>query len=170
VVVLRALLILAAVSALATLPCLVALMMSVGPPRRCYRVFSWISRRLRRSHRIHDPSLSRRERRGLARLDRCFGPELAPAASPDRLPIEKVAADLRRLRRQRTGIAQRSPVWRSAIEDAYDDRLRLACERLGIAEHLSELTGFDREIERVRLEGELEAAGIALHGYEAAAQ
>lgn len=171
---LRALVILAGVIALATLPCAVALMMSVGPPRRTAKFFGWLFRKVRRvfrrRHRIADRSLSRRERRGLARLDRCFAPELADAptksASP---PIEKVAADLRRLRRQRAGIAQRSPVWRSAIEDAYDDRLTVACQCLGITDHLAGLTGVDRDIERVRLEGELEAAGIALHGYEAAA-
>ena len=84
-------------------------------------------------------------------------------------PIEKLASDLRRLRRQRAGIAQRSPMWRAAVEDAYDDRIALACKWLGIDEHLAELTGVDREIERVRLEGELEAAGLTLHGYEAAA-
>ena len=156
---LRALLILAAVSALATLPCLVALLLSVGWPRFRSR------RRL-----MADGTISRRDRRRLARLDKCFGNEPAPQLSTDTVPIEKVAADLRRLRRQRSGIAQRSPVWRAAIEDAYDDRLRLACQRLGIAEHLPQLTGVDREIERVRLEGELQAAGIALNGYEAAAQ
>jgi hypothetical protein len=189
VAVLRALLILSAVSALATLPCLIALMISIGPraggakrsprsgdpdsepaPRRGYRVLRWVAWRLRRRPRIDDPSLTARQRRRLARLDRCFGPEPAPTVSPDTVPIERVAADLRRLRRQRAGIAQRSPVWRSAIEDAYDDRLRLACLRLGIEEHLAELTGVDREIERVRLEGELQAAGIAISGYEAAAQ
>ena len=156
---LRALLILAVVSALATLPVLITLLLSVGWPGF-----------LRRRRRLVAPggALSRRDRRRLARLDKCFGTEPAPQFSSDTLPIEKVAADLRRLRRQRAGIAQRSPVWRAAIEDAYDDRLRLACQRLGIDEHLTELSGFDREIERVRLEGELEAAGIALHGYEAA--
>ena len=159
---LRALLILAVVSALATLPCLITLLLSVGWPRFLRR----------RKRRLVAPggSLSRRQRRGLARLDKCFGAEPTPQLTPDTLPIEKVAADLRRLRRQRAGIAQRSPVWRAAIEDAYDDRLCLACERLGIDRHLTELSGFDREIERVRLEGELEAAGITLHGYEAAAQ
>ncbi|GAA0948013.1 hypothetical protein [Virgisporangium aurantiacum] len=159
--VLRALLILAVVSALATLPCLITLLLSVGWPRF-----------LRRRGRLVAPggSMNRRDRRRLARLDKCFGADPTPQLTPDTLPIEKVAADLRRLRRQRAGIAQRSPVWRAAIEDAYDDRLRLACERLGIDEHLTELSGFDREIERVRLEGELEAAGITLHGYEAAAQ
>jgi hypothetical protein len=159
VAVLRALFILAAVSALATLPCLITLLLSVGRPR-------W--RRSRASEK-NDTTLSRRDRRRLARLDKCFGSEPAPQLATDTVPIEKVAADLRRLRRQRAGIAQRSPVWRAAIDDAYDDRLCLACERLGITEHLAQLTGVDREIERVRLEGELQAAGIALHGYEAAA-
>lgn len=159
---LRALLILAAVSALATLPCLIALMLSVGRPR------FW-PRSLRRRRVVTDATLSRRDRRRLAKLDKCFGSEPAPQLSTDTVPIEKVAADLRRLRRQRAGIAQRSPIWRAAVEDAYDDRLCLACKRLGITEHLTQLTGVDREIERVRLEGELQAAGIALNGYEAAA-
>jgi hypothetical protein len=165
VAVLRALLILAAVSALAALPCLVLLLIS------CDDLFDSIGRRLRRrrKRRIHDPNLSRRERRRLVRLDRSFGPDLAPEADPVWPPIERVAADLRRLRRQRTGIALRSPVWFAAIEKAYDDRLRLACDRLRIDQHLDELAGVDREIERVRLEGELEAAGLTLHGYEAAA-
>lgn len=157
---LRALLILAVVSALATLPCLITLLLSVGRPRFLRR----------RRPLASDGELSRRDRRRLARLDKCFGAGPTPQLTPDTVPIEKVVADLRRLRRQRAGIAQRSPVWRAAIEDAYDDRLRLACERLGIAEHLPELSGVDREIERVRLEGELEAAGITLHGYEAASQ
>jgi hypothetical protein len=166
VAVLRALLILTAISALAALPCLVLLVIS------CDEVVDRAGRamRLRRRRRYSDPSLSRRQRRRLSRLDRCFGREPALDVDPAWPPIERVAADLRRLRRQRTGIALRSPVWFAAIEKAYDDRLRLACERLGIDQHLDELSGFDREIERVRLEGELEAAGLTLHGYEAAAQ
>ena len=46
-------------------------------------------------------------------------------------------------------------VWHSAVIEAYDDRLRAACRALGIPEHLAELTGVDREIERVRVEGVL---------------
>ncbi len=164
---LRALLILTAVAALAALPCLVLLVISCD--EMCDSIARSMRLRRKRRLRIHDPSLSRRERRRLSRLDRCFAPDLAPEADPVWPPIEKIAADLRRLRRQRTGIALRSPVWFAAIEKAYDDRLRLACERLNIAEHLAELSGFDREIERVRLEGALEAAGLILHGYEAAA-
>lgn len=166
---LRALIILAAVAALATLPCLLTLVIAGGGgPSRTVRAVKAVARRCRR-RRFADRSLTRRERRGLARLDRCFGPQEAPAATPDPLPIEKLAADIRRLRRQRAGIAQRSPVWRAAVDDAYDDRLLLACKRLEITAHLTGLTGVDREIERVRLEGELEAAGLTLHGYEAAA-
>jgi hypothetical protein len=168
VAVLRALFILAAVAALATLPCLLTLVIAGGGgPSRTVRVVKAVVRRCRRRHFV-DRSLTRRERRGLARLDRCFGPQEAPAATPDPLPIEKIAADIRRLRRQRAGIAQRSPVWRAAVDDAYDDRLLLACRRLEITAHLAELTGVDREIERVRLEGELQAVGLTLHGYEVA--
>lgn len=160
---LRALFILAAVAALATLPCLLTLVIAGGGgPSRSVRVVKAVVCRCRR-RRFADRSLTRRERRGLARLDRCFGPQEAPAQIPDPLPIEKLAADIRRLRRQRAGIAQRSPVWRAAVDDAYDDRLLLACKRLEIAAHLADLTGVDREIERVRLEGELQAAGLTLH-------
>jgi hypothetical protein len=169
VAVLRALFILAAVAALATLPCLLTLVIAGGGggPSRTVRVVKAVVRRCRRRH-IVDRTLTRRERRGLARLDRCFGPHEAQEATPDPLPIEKLAADIRRLRRQRGGIAQRSPVWRAAVDDAYDDRLLLTCKRLEITAHLTGLTGVDREIERVRLEGELEAAGLTLHGYEVA--
>jgi hypothetical protein len=168
VAVLRALFILAAVAALATLPCLLTLVIAGGGgPSRTVRVVKAVVRRFR-PRRIADRSLSRRERRGLARLDRSFGPLEAPPPSSDP-PIEKLASDIRRLRRQRAGIAQRSPMWRAAVEDAYDDRVTLACKRLGIDAHLAGLAGVDREIERVRLEGELEAAGLTLHGYEAAA-
>jgi hypothetical protein len=160
----RPLLIMVAVSAMATMPCLLLLLVSLdGVFDRAGRV----SRRLRtRWH--HAAGFTWRQRRRLARLDRTLVPAAAvevPVAWP---PIERIAMDLRRLRRQRTGIALRSPVWFAAVEKAYDDRLRLGCERLGIDEHLDELAGVDREIERVRLEGALEAAGIQLRGCETA--
>lgn len=77
-------------------------------------------------------------------------------------PIERIAADLRRLHRQRLEIATRSPVWFTAVQRAYDERLCLACRSLGIEQHLNSLEGLDREIERVRVEGELVAAGMVL--------
>ncbi|HET6212017.1 MAG TPA: hypothetical protein VFE14_03985, partial [Micromonosporaceae bacterium] len=77
-------------------------------------------------------------------------------------PIEQLAADLRRLGRQRLGIATRSTVWFTAVQRAYDDRLRLACRSLDIEQHLDELDGLDLDIERVRVEGELVIAGVSL--------
>lgn len=76
--------------------------------------------------------------------------------------IERLAAELRRLDRQRFGIATQSWVWHIAVQQAYDDRLRMASRCLGVDEHLGELTGMDLEIERLRIEGELEAAGLIL--------
>jgi hypothetical protein len=57
-------------------------------------------------------------------------------------------------------LATRNPLWHEAVRNAYDDRLRLACGCLGIQQHLTELDGLDLEIERVRVEGELRAAGL----------
>jgi hypothetical protein len=111
----------------------------------------------------------RRQRRTINRLNRALKTD--PLTSDidltefDRLSgpsIEQIAADLRRLGGQRLGVASRSAVWQSAVRDAYDDRLRLACRYLGIAEHLADLDGVDRDIERVRIEGHLQAAGLDL--------
>ena len=77
--------------------------------------------------------------------------------------IEQLAFDLRRLNRQRrSGPTQYSKVWLAAVLRAYDTRLQMACRRLGVPEHLQPLHGVDREIERVRVEGELAAAGLVL--------
>ncbi|MEV6694473.1 hypothetical protein AB0M35_23660 [Micromonospora sp. NPDC051196] len=108
-----------------------------------------------------------RERRLITRLnqavtaDELADPDTLDALDrPDRRPLEQLAADLRCLRRDRVGGA--AVVWHSSVLDAYDDRLRLACRALGITEHLAELAGIDRQIERVRIEGELDAAGLRL--------
>jgi hypothetical protein len=92
------------------------------------------------------------------------------AAEPAGPPIEQVAADLRRLGRQRLGIATRSPVWFAAVQRAYDDRLSVACRELGIEQHLADVSGVDLDIERVRVEGELQAAGMTLGDSEAGHQ
>ncbi len=78
-------------------------------------------------------------------------------------PIEWLARDLRRLDRQRRGgVTLESELWLAAVVRAYDERLCLACACLGVAENLRPLHGLDREIERVRVEGALEAAGLQL--------
>ena len=113
-----------------------------------------------------------RDRRALGRLDKALDQaQGAPAAlaaldNPSRLSIGEIAADLRRLGGQRLGVATRNPVWHAAVLRAYDDKLRLACEALEVGEHLSELDGVDLEIERVRVEGELQAVGLVLRPAE----
>lgn len=108
---------------------------------------------------VRDPEAIRQ----LQMLDRHVNalPE-APADGP--LPcIEQIAAELRRLDRQRRrGPTTQSTLWLAAVLRAYDEWLRLACRSLGVDEHLHPLEGIDREIERVRLESELQANGVPL--------
>ncbi|KXK61727.1 hypothetical protein AWW66_12030 [Micromonospora rosaria] len=111
----------------------------------------------------------RRERRTIARLDRAVGADaltrdidLRELDRADRLPLEQIAAELRNLGTHRTTAVGRAAVWKGGTVEAYDSRLRAACRALGIDEHLTELTGVDLEIERVRVEGLLHRAGIAL--------
>ncbi|MEU4565668.1 hypothetical protein [Micromonospora sp. NPDC023956] len=111
----------------------------------------------------------RRDRRTIAGLDRAVDADaltrdidLSEFDRPDRRPVEQIAADLWRLRGYRSGRGGRPTVWPVLLIEAYDDRLRSACRCLGIPEHLVELEGVDREIERVRVEGALHAAGLPL--------
>jgi len=107
----------------------------------------------------------RRDVRALRRLDRALRSD-APVPSLvtlDMPSIEQIAYDLRRLDQQRRGgPTQQSEKWRAAVLRAYDQRLCLACRCLGLAEHLEPLEGMDRELERLRVESELQAAGLAL--------
>jgi hypothetical protein len=82
--------------------------------------------------------------------------------TPDGLPaIEQVLLELRRLDQQRlSGLAQQSETWARAVVIAYDRWLQVACHYLSVAHHLSCLTDIDRDIERLRVEGELSAAGL----------
>jgi len=106
----------------------------------------------------------RRETRALRRLDRQLSGAPAghrPPAEP--LCLDEVAADLRRLGRQRRGgPTTGSAVWLNAVVRAYDDRLLIASEAYGVKHHLTELEGMDRDLERVRLEERLRAAGLPL--------
>jgi hypothetical protein len=105
------------------------------------------------------------ETRGLRELDRAMqqrddAPVLDDAPA---LTIEEIACELRRLGRQRRGgPTLESESWLAAVQQAYDDRLCLACRCVGVQQHLAPLEGIDREIERVRVEGALQAAGVTL--------
>ncbi|WIN00678.1 hypothetical protein ACTOB_000335 [Actinoplanes oblitus] len=107
------------------------------------------------------------QNRELRRLDRDMQTVdvAARMAALPAVPIEQLAFDLRRLARQRrTSPLRWSEVGMAALLQAYDARLQLACACLGVPEQLQPLKGVDREAERVRVEGRLEAAGLALRG------
>ncbi|MFG1605484.1 hypothetical protein [Actinoplanes sp. NPDC049265] len=76
--------------------------------------------------------------------------------------FDQVMAELRRLDRERLGgPAQQSEEWARAVVSAYDRWLQVACTYMSVSHHLSCLTdSMDREIERLRVEAELIAAGL----------
>lgn len=78
-------------------------------------------------------------------------------------PLQKVVADLRRLRREMRGTPQRTQVRRIALLAAYDDALLEVCAIAGLdAPPLATATGSDRAFARLLTEAALEQAGIAL--------
>jgi hypothetical protein len=77
------------------------------------------------------------------------------------VPLERLAADLRRLREVVRADAHRSAAQQLGNRLAYDQVLMQACSMLEIEHELSEeTTGFERDIERLRVEAELERAGV----------
>jgi hypothetical protein len=78
-------------------------------------------------------------------------------------PVEQLAADLRRLRVAVTTDQRRSATHQLANRVAYDQLLMQACQMLNVPHELGKNTaGPERDIERIRLEAELERAGIVL--------
>lgn len=79
------------------------------------------------------------------------------------IPIERLAADLRRLRRIVASDASSSAAHQLGNRMAYDRVLIESCEMLGIEHELDRNTaGHHRDIERLRVEAELEGAGLVL--------
>ncbi|MFI6762755.1 hypothetical protein ACIBF5_26845 [Micromonospora sp. NPDC050417] len=156
--VMHALVLALALLALVCIPALVAAMICADELVH-WLAAEWDARRVRR-----------REQRALDHLERALHAETgfggfdpAELDRPGGPAIEQIAADLRRLGGERLGPWQSSRSGHGDLLRAYDERLRLASRYLGVAEHLADLDGVDREIERVRVEGELEAAGLMLH-------
>jgi hypothetical protein len=87
-----------------------------------------------------------------------------PPPSAAGMPIERIAADLRRIRPQALRPASGTPFTRrQAVVAAYDDALLDACRALGVSTELDRITdAFERESERLRAEHELEKAGVDL--------
>jgi hypothetical protein len=79
------------------------------------------------------------------------------------VPLEQVAANLRRLRGVLTVDAHRSVVHQIGSRVAYDQVLIQASEMLQIEHDLAKRSaGMERNIERLRVEAELERAGVVL--------
>lgn len=96
---------------------------------------------------------------GLGRRWHLAGPEVPLPEGP---PIERIAADLRRIR----GQVRRPPPGAAAARrrgwlEAYDDVLVDACHALGLEQRLHELPeGPERDFERERVERLLARAGV----------
>ena len=77
-------------------------------------------------------------------------------------PVEQIAADLRRLAASVRDLPRgTSRARQRGVLMAYDDVLVAATRALGVPQALDTLPpGFDRDIERARVEGALEAAGL----------
>ncbi|MGY1751880.1 hypothetical protein [Blastococcus sp. SYSU D01042] len=84
----------------------------------------------------------------------------------DRRPLQLVAADVRRLRRQLTMVPAGAPMARRrALQAAFDDVLTEAAAMLAVEHALAtEPAGRARDAERLRLLAALEAAGLAVEG------
>lgn len=77
------------------------------------------------------------------------------------VPIEQLAADLRRLRAAVSHDQRRSAAHQLGNRLAYDRVLIQVCGMLDIEHDLDrELAGLEQDIERLRVEAELERAGI----------
>jgi hypothetical protein len=79
------------------------------------------------------------------------------------VPIEQVAANLRRLRRAVATDANRSAAHQMGNRLAYDRVLVQACAMLDVEHDLcKDSSGLERDIERFRVEAELERAGVVI--------
>jgi hypothetical protein len=89
-------------------------------------------------------------------------PATPPVASG--MPIERIAADLRRIRPQARRQQAGTPmVRRRAILAAYDEALLEACRALDVPTDLDRIVdALERESERLRTESELQRAGVDL--------
>lgn len=83
---------------------------------------------------------------------------------PRHPPVERLAADLRRVRRDLVRLRPDAPVVRRrATNQAYDALLAQACEAVDVSHRLAEVPeGLEREVERLRVEEALRCAGFAI--------
>lgn len=107
----------------------------------------------------------------LRRLARRTG-LVAPPARPTAWPIERIAADLRRLNRRLDALRTAGPApgkgvrWKAA-QMAYEDRLADACQALGVDHRLT--SARPHVAERRRVEAALADAGLDVRPWDQAA-
>jgi hypothetical protein len=96
-------------------------------------------------------------------LGRRVGLVASLAEQPEGPPLEELAATLRRLHPAvRSPRAETTPVRQQGILAAYDGVLVAAATALGVPTTLADLPeGLDREAERLRVEHELQLAGLS---------
>lgn len=82
--------------------------------------------------------------------------------APEHPPIERLAADLRRVHRTLAEFPPGTPaIRRRATRDAYDALLVQACAAVDVPHRLDRIgEGMDREVERLRVEEALREAGV----------
>ncbi|PXY34763.1 hypothetical protein DI005_01780 [Prauserella sp. PE36] len=85
-----------------------------------------------------------------------------PATSA--VPVERLAADLRRVHRALVGLAPDAPMLRRrATYQAYDALLVQACRAVDVPQRLDAVPeGIERDVERLRVEEALRGAGLAI--------
>lgn len=86
------------------------------------------------------------------------------APEPEGLPVERLAADLRRVHCSLVKLPPEAPmVRRRAAGQAYDALLAQACRAVGVPHRLDTVPeGIERELERLRVEEALRTAGLAI--------
>ncbi|MGH3992563.1 MAG: hypothetical protein ACRDSN_08870, partial [Pseudonocardiaceae bacterium] len=88
----------------------------------------------------------------------------ARATRPKGYPLERLAADLRRLRAELINDPHDNYLRSTALLMAYDSELCDTCARLDIPTELANTPdGPDREFERLRAEAAIQEAGVSLH-------
>jgi hypothetical protein len=106
---------------------------------------------------LHQHEIARAARRLRDRLR-------PPPERPAGRPIDRIASDVRRVRRDFYQPAPGLPMARRiALSKAYDDLLLDACRALGVPDTLSALPlGTERDAERLHVESQLTRAGLRL--------
>jgi hypothetical protein len=99
------------------------------------------------------------------RARRRAGGTAPPPAPPARRPLQAVAADVRRLTAAVAAVPAGAPVARRrGLLAAYDDVLVEAADQLEVPHALRIVPPGAQELERIRLLGALEAAGLVVSG------